>query len=552
MAYATASDDIVTQQAQQRAMHRCYEDWQRRKKSAVKINTVLAGHRDDICKLVSDRLAARYSPETYNEFKFASGIVTSNKLMQDILNKVAIEWEDGSRQRLESNGAEATEVKSEAFEKHIATAQYDRLMNTVARMCWLHPAVAVIPEVVFSPRTGMRRFTHRVLTPEHFDLEPSEHDATDYQAFSVYQTLNDGRDTLCKTTWTLDDWAEYRLEDMGGDQKKWVMTEMGQNPYGRIPVEIFYGERPVTSLWGPCFGDMLADVTIDVNVAETFLSYTQSLQIKVLGGQFKDFPVGQSWGPGGMINFGTSEDLIELDLQTDVGGFRKTFIDAPRAQASIHVGLQPNEYDPSPPDMSGAALMMQYWNRDKGAIPRRACLKEGLVSLYWLDLAVLAVEVPLAEDEGEYAGQVLPIEGYEGTWTAGKYDENNVWVPSVFDQKTMAPISAVLPPYEPGVSWQQQPVRFGVDVKERKYPKLSSELQTERDWALQHGQTNEVEIMMEDNTDLTEAQASAQWKANKEINSAKATVARPIGDRMKPTPVPAPPDTQPIATKVTP
>lgn len=569
MLWGSSSDRVILEEAEQRRMHELFAAFKTRRAEARRINGAFYG--DHMKEMVETRLRARYDDSMYGALKFDSGITTWDPLPNDVVDKAVTEWDEGSTQRLLRRLADGKteDFPSESFDNHCRAADFDDVMDHNADIAFLHGTTFVMPEVMYAPRIGLREFSHNVLTPEHFDLEPVPYNRKDYQAVSVYWGDEmSSSDPLHKVTWTLDEWAVFRLEDkektaaLGSvpspQDKMWVLLRSGPNKFGRIPGQVFYHRRAPGKLWGKGYGKMLVDAGVDVNCARSFLSYIMSLQIKFPAGQFDAMPEGQNYGPGKPINYGQGERTAVEDMQTDVQRFLDVFIREPRKATSVAVGLSNNEWDPSTVEASGAALIVQNANRDARAMKRRRIYREGLVELYWLGLCVLQVRLTEPETDGEYAGMVIPISGYEGTWVPGQYDKNGEWVENPYDQPRHAPASLVLPPYEPGVAWYRQPWVFVVDVADREYPMLPSERKAKEDDDLEKGRTNPAKELRKENPDITtDEMAYNQVLENKRITAELQKAGAPaaptslLKPRAPPPPAPVPPTTEPTP-KVTP
>lgn len=568
LGFGKKSDEAIKVLDEQRRMMRLYTAWKTRRDVSRDINSAFTGR--GLKGLVSNRLASRYAAGVYDALCIDSGIATSDRLIKDVTIKAVTEWADGSTWSMTQQTTQvadpatndgtappiedapppaAKRIQSVPFENHLKQADYDTLINHACRERALHGTVALTSEVVYNPRTGLRKLTHRLLTPEHFDLEPNPKDPTDFVAFTRYWIDEEDGKTQCKRVMTLDEWVEYRLEPVDNlrilspsqsdeGTMAWTETDRGTHKIGRIPVVIMHFDRPTMELWGSGWGKMLADMTIEANCSQTLVNYWQSLQIKVLGGDWDTLLPGQNWAYGNAIQFGKGGPTNVLDMSLDMARFLAVYVAGPRQRACATCGLSPNEFDLMLNQASGASLIMQYANRDRMAKARRPSARDAAIDLYNLDICVLYHALDEVETEGEYKGECIPIEGYEGTWPRGAWGKDGVWVPAPFVQAVHAPAAKVLPPYDPGLPWQQQSYRLVVDVIEPKYPQLASERKVEEDDNLEKGLTTLPEIYRERiDPDVSEADAPGRVTANFKTNAMmKRAMLGPTlaGDFLKP------------------
>lgn len=515
MLYDSTSNPVVEYLGHQLSRDTCEA---RRQKARI-IESVHNG--SGTYQLVLEKLRARYDTGKFKALQLDHGIATWNKIMQDILAKVNIEWDGGSVQKLDGpGGAKLADDEALRFANFIRVAQYDHLvMKPVSRWCWVHPAICVLPVVTWSPNIGMRKFHHILLTPEHFDLEVNPEDHTDWIALHVYGTRppeKKGRPPIkTKTSWSSEEVVEYDLDEQSGEWK--ARGKPQPNPYGCVPAVIFYGDPSATGVWGHDFGEMLTDLSIEINAAETWLSFMQSLQIKVPMGQFKQFPTGQIYSHGQPVSMGDAESILEVDLQTDIARFREVYIRDPRRQAAITMGLNADEFEITGTPPSGEALKMRKHSVEQMAAARRRPLSEALKQLYWMGQRVLYFQMGFAETKGEHAGKVVPIQGF-GDW------------PKQGDFVPPAPES-VLPPYDDTVHyWTQQPFTFHVDVQETVYPELAVERETRQASARAAGFANRVEQFKEVNpdTDLDDKAIRAKIMDNLRMEAEFLKMSQPV------------------------
>lgn len=413
-----------------------------------------------------------------------------NNLMCDIVGKLAISASNGVNAAL--LGEEGAEVEDGGFAAWKRAHSVQTLCESLDDMVRIHPGVLVMPSVVFDRNTGMRKLVAVVKSPSGFNLVHSEHNHALVAALEDFGEIHiDDKEYESKTVWTAEKFEIWARVD---ERSKWFLHKEGKNPYNVIPGEVFYNKRPLTSVWQHHnFGRMLADQTIRVNAAQTWLDLLMFNQNKVLGGEFKPdtFPSGQVLGPGSVVSFGgDGENYQILDFQTDVARLRETYVLSPRRESAIRCGLAGDEFERGAAVESGFSQLVRYGERDKEAVKVRASIAESMERYYWLSLNVLAVQSTMPEDDGPLKGKVVPIEGFEK-----------------------------LPPFTPSVGIAAQPVRFSLTFNEHVYPVAPAERQAEEDRRLEMAQTNLAEMMMREDPDIVDiAEAEARLRNNQAIN----------------------------------
>lgn len=488
-------------------------------------------------RLVDKALADMYDPQTYADVKMSSGMVSKrHNLLRDVIVKMATTWDGGSRQWLSKredfdvaaarlvmasmmpadDGTPESVTRAEYWLREaimadedgdIVSPEFDAVMeamdveNSMKRIDGLtlrHPRIARIPQIVFDPSIMMRRLTYTTLTPEHFSLGTADAAPAMVNEFIWFYTTEDdrGREVPMRRVWTSElVWTEKNTGRDG--EEKWQHTSDPEpNMLRRIPASLFGNAVPGDSAWLDNDGEMLAENTIAINKAQTYLDLLMFIQTKVLAGEFKpgSWPVGQNIAPGTVVNFPVGAQSVQaVDLQTDVTRFRTEYIAAPRREVNAAVGLSPDEFEVRAPE-SGEAKKMRYWQRDRKAKTRLIPHRQGLADLYWLTCQVLWFAL---REQG-----APPILGFERGLT---------------------------PPYVPGVQPRQQPVVFRVDVQDFDYPELSTERQAREDRDMAQGLTSVIDLYKARNPEVTDdATAEAQIIKNRQINK-RLGMGRPSG-----------------------
>lgn len=441
-----------------------------RRQTAALIRRVMSG--DGLEDDVTAALARRYHPNTFRQLKFDHGVATHNRLMADVVGRLAIEWQDGADYSLtDSNGEDVAEDLLRGF---LDALDVDNCMREVGRLVRVHPAVLVMPVAVYDEATDTRLARLCIYTPEHFTLIPSRTNHTGFAGFEVFsEYTDDGHEIQRRVRWTREGVTEWTAKETG----RWVQTAKVENPYGLLPGVLFRMGAPVHCPWVDNFGEMLAEKTIEANCWETVLGFKGSSQIKVLTGQFADFPPGQSFRDAGVINIGEAENSQVVDFQTDLAGFANVMIERLRRQACLGVGLGLDEFDQTGVPPSGEALKMRYFKRDQQALIVRRHLVESLRQLYWVSLTVL---------------------WHEQARTGG-------------DVKRISNLPSELPPY---VADNQLAFTFRVDPRELSYPELAAEHQAKVDWQMSKGLISRTDLMRRENPDLDHDGAEAAVRAN--------------------------------------
>lgn len=509
--------------------------FQRRRRIAANVNQILCGEFED---LVKNLLASRYDQDVFKQLALDSGISQRLNVMRDVLDKCDVTVSEGcdyslvnarkedaagdvekdaASEELDDDEAgetaqdEEDEESNPAFENMIRAMDMDGLLQRVSRLCWVHPAVLVMPRVVWSDRVGKRVLEMCVLTPDRFDLVSLDDGSALWDVLVVYDDDGDER-----TLYSSGGYAEQRWDRNSG---RWVTEEVGPNPYGAVQGVVF---KPTKSQlwWHENYGVQLAESTISANAAETFIDFLMSGQVKVPMGSLDGFPKGQFLRHAQPINVGGDGKSVALmDFQLDIKGLVDLYVTRERTQAAQAVGLSGAEWDFASTPPSGSAMQMKFWARDRLAMARRGWLVERARELYWLTMRVLYVELtaPLPgvqELEGgteQSITQVWPIECFDGGWvpaTDGSYN----WSPP-------AP-SDVLPPYEPNTSPDQQPYQPLIDPRDTSYPMSISDQIADETYSLSMGYATRADFLRGRNPDLTAAQAKALIPENLAIEAA--------------------------------
>lgn len=467
----------------QRDQHRMRKQaaWEYRRDIAERVRLVHEGH---FGRYVAESLRATYHPDTFQAMR--ARIRTSNNVQRDIVAKLAVAWAEGATYKLVDASGNDYADPDGAFAAALAVGQFGALARQLDELTLLHSRAAVGPTVHTQKRTGLRAFSWAVHTPETFDLDTCDDSPGDYEALVTYGERDDhaGVRRRCKTTWASDTITEYVL----GSQGRWEVASETANPYRCIPFVLFPAAPSSSDVWLPALGEMLSDVTIEVNCWETFLSYVGAGQVKFLGGEFKGFPPGQVLRHAGALDFGNAENVNVMDMQTDVARLRDVYVNQPRRQAATAVGLQPDAFEVSGSPESGEARKMRNWDRDRQAVFRRAALKQALVELFWMQQHVLAHQLARTQDED--GAPIPPIAGISATVP---YD------PATYDTKGLS---------------------LRIDVNEITYPELAAERAQAEDRDLALGITNPVEIYRRKNPDVSNEEARQQVLANKAITAA--------------------------------
>lgn len=433
---------------------------------------------------VATNMQARADPDTWVAMKCATGIKSHNNVMRDAVVEAAVAWAFGSQLSLTKNGVE---VKDDRFNTIMHEGDYNGVMARCDRWMLLHPAVAIMPTVVFDEHSGKRRFKHLVLHPGQFDLTPSRHDGTTDEEFTHFHPVVTPAGDVVegKTVWSALEWCRYAL----GAQNEWKLLDQGVNRYRRIPRVLVRLDD--SALWSPCYGPMLYDVTVEVNVAETQHSYMMGSQVKTLVGQAPEFPPGQFLRQAGVVVTGNAEGMMIADMQTNLAAFVAEYITRPREVVYSAMGLAIPEKDTSTTPPSGYAMRMRNRARDERADKRREILRKAAAELFWLDMEFLWHQLGTPSDV-DGARVVLPIKGFEAAdGSPGTPDK-------------------VLSEFVPGLHWERQPCQFSAVVNGPSYPD-DPEKEQARDAAdVASGQTNRAEVYMRRHPEVRDAKAAVQ------------------------------------------
>jgi hypothetical protein len=487
--------------------------------------------RGDFEYLVEDALKYSFDAEQYSLLRVAAFCCTKHNPMRDVLTKKAIAWPGPSQAWLDkregsepdSDGSEDGdaavkgyrdtlmmsedgEVESEEFESLMAALSIDTLMPEIDAAVLRHPRIAVMPVFVYDEAIGKRRMMVNILTPEHFDLWCHDNAPAMPYAFVYYWCAEvDGKTVERRRIWTVTTYQDQQIEERIGG-KKWVNVGDAQvNTYGRLPVALFAGGRPMMSPWVAHDGDMLADGTVDMNVADTIIMLQRPMQTKVLSGEF---PPGkmtdQRVGVGYVVEVPSGAENVQvLDFRTAPGEQRKTFVDDVRRELATACGLNPDEFETTGPE-SGEARKMREFNRVRMAKARAVFLVESLVDLYWLCVHMLWFAIREKD--------AAPVLGFERGLT---------------------------PPFIPGKPVHEQPIVFGVDVGEHEFPELQAEREAREERELDMGMTSVIEIYRAANPECPDdVTAEAEILKNQAVNKRLRRKAG-VGVAAPPSPVPA-------------
>lgn len=427
---------------------------------------------------VTTTLLRRYHENTFRQLKFDQGVSTHNMLMRDTVEKIAVEWQNGAEYSLiDANGEEVEEDTLAAF---VDAMCLDNVILDVTKLIRIHRMIGVLPCAVLNEATGMRKFSLCIYTPENMTLIPSRHDRCGYAGVRLYGSFfENGKRCYHRIDWTVSQYAEF----ISRDGKRYTEVDRQENPYGCIPVQMFQMQRSHDSPWGTSYGPQLAEKTVEANCLETVLGFKGSSQVKVLGGNFNDWPPGQYLRDAGVVNYADAQNIQVLDFQTDLASFANVMIERLRRQAAIAVGLGADEFDQTGIPPSGEALKMRYWKRDQQAMIIRNHVVESVQKLYWIALQVAWVEQKRTGQDDGHGRTLPPVEN----------------------------LPSKLPPY---VEKNPDAFKFFCDPREVTYPELARERQAMVDWQLQKGLTSRAELMREQNPDLSEEQAEEQVREN--------------------------------------
>ena len=454
-------------------------DFHARKETALLVNAVQDGR---FSAYVQANLASRYDAGTFARLKISHGIQTHNNIQVDVLDKACSAWSEGAQYQLVTPDGRYSDGGE--FASALEVGNFDELMRTIDVLTELHPRIAVAPTVVEQERTGRRVFRWTIHDPSTFNVIPAKGNPCDFAGIETYDFEPDKQGVLrdVKTTWTVDKITKYRMAKLG----KWELVSQDDNIYRAIPFVLFGRCSPSSSIWCNCPGPLLSAITIEANSWETFLSYIGSGQIKVIAGQFKEFPSGQALRHAGVLSLGDSaENIMPLDFQTNVDVFVATYITRLRQSAAVHMGLGGDEFAQGAQQPSGESLKMRYAERERRAQRKRPFLKDSLVELFWMQQHVLATQL-----------QAGPIHGVKGTV-----------------------------PYDPAAGTSAATLL--VDVNETVYPELATEVAAHEDRELQLGLTNRPSLYKRRNPDATEEQARQAVQDNLLLEAQYLRMAQP-------------------------
>lgn len=469
-AYHKSDDALRDMQSQKEGA-----EFANRVATAQYVNAVF---RRDFASYVHDRLKKQYNPETFAQMKV--DVHTDVNVLADILAKLCRSWSEGATYTLNDDAGEYGDPDG-AHSEFLAAAKLDVLGDALDVFTELHPRIAVGPMVCKQERSGLRVFRWAIHDPSTFNLVRDDDNPVDFKGLDTYGWCDHlGVQRRAKTAWRSEYVAEMFLNDRG----KWETLSEDVNRYGVVPFVLFGGSEPSNSPWLPCLGEELADVTVAVCCAETVLANKSLAQVKVLAGEFKDFPRGQVLKQGGVIEVGNTQNISVLDYQVDTARDAEVHIQRPRRNALVSVGLSVDEFEQTGTPASGEALKMRYAARDRRAVNKRKFLRASMVELFWMAQHVLAYQMTASDDDG----LVRPIAG----------------IGSLIPYDSVARAS---------------PLRLSIDVNEVTYPELAAERAAAEDRLLQQGRTNLAELYMRDNPDVTDLKvAMAAVVRNRALN----------------------------------
>lgn len=423
-----------------------------RQKSSRDTNAVLRG---DFGHLVDLTLSLRYHAETYAEMALQAGISTRHNPMVDAVETLNRGVWPSATWRLYLDGKAQDDPRFDAFVRQ----GFNAAIKRAAALCWAHPAVCVMPWVATIKRTGERRLVFRTLTPDTFDLKANREAPGEWDKLCVYHPVNNGVQRM--TEWSSSEIETYerRVNASGKPSSGWRKIAEMNNPLGIVPAVIF--KRQADKLWADHFGDKLREATIEINAAQTLLTYHGPTQVKMLAADFQRGKF-QRVRQAMPVDSGPNSAPSVIDLQLDVDAFRTAYIDNELKALAVSMGLPPDEFDRTRiAPASGESIRLRYAERQHRSEEHRAAMLPSAVDLYWVALHVLhhALTAPPLTDAPQ---EVLPpITGFA----------------SVAD----------LPPYKPGVPQRDQPYKVQIDVADLAMPRTQDERAKEQEYNVLHG-----------------------------------------------------------------
>lgn len=503
-----------------------------RRAMAACVNDVMAGN---YLHLVDEKLRARFHSDTYQAMALQSGTRASHNVMVDAIDRLDESTWPSARYELQGLEDEepANDIESAAHEdaerrlEHwIEIAKPDQLAQRVSRLLWVHPAVCVMPWVAYSSRTGARKFTWIVLDPSSFDLIPSKEIPGDWEALQTFAPCAPGDRVEHMTEWRHDvvKYFERKRAAEGSDREDpWHLVREEQNPFGVVPAVVFQGVPG--KLWADNYGPMLLESTIEVNCAQTLLTYNAAGQVKIMLGALDNMKSGQVLRHGALIDAPGTGTLQIGDLTTDVQAFAQTFIRDERTAVAISLGLPADEFYSTTMAPSGESLKLRYWGRTLRARKHRDAIRPKLQECYALSLHVINTALSFTGvDPATGATMAMPpIEGF-----AGPQD---------------------LPPYDTAAPYTAQPYTLAIDVEDLQPPETQQEREARIDFDISQGFTTAAKILQAENPDIKDpeqviAENLAKTREMRQMKTAAAMPAQAPTISLAPQQVQAPQEQQ--------
>lgn len=461
-----------------------------RRAMAACVNDCMAGNA---FHLVDEKLRARFHPQTYAAMALQSGTRASHNVMVDAIDRLDESTWPSARYELQGleDDEPAVDVESPAHEdaerrlEHwVEVAKPDQLAQRVSRLLWVHPAICVMPWVAYSARTGARKFTWIVLDPSSFDLIPSRHIPGDWEALQTFAPCAPGDRVEHMTEWRHDvvKYYERKRAAEGSDREDpWHLVREEPNPFGVVPAVIFQGVPG--KLWSDNYGPMLLESTIEVNCAQTLMTYNSAGQVKIMLGALDNMKSGQVLRHGALVDVPGTGTVQVGDLTTDVQAFAQTFIRDERTAVAISLGLPADEFYSTTMAPSGESLKLRYWGRTLRARKHRDAIRPRIQECYALSLHVINTALSFtAPDPATGAAVAMPpIEGFASP--------------------------ADLPPYDTAAPYTAQPYTLAIDVEDLQPPETQQEREARIDFDISQGFTTAAKILQAENPDIQDPEA---------------------------------------------
>jgi len=489
--------------------------WRQRNSKAV--NDIL---RNDFAYMVDGALARQYHPETYAEMAVQSAVSTRHNPLVDSVEAASRGIWPSAVWKLKADGEE---LPDDRFKNFISISKINAAIRRALSMSLVHPAVAVMPWVAHSKRTGRRHLVFQVLTPDTFDLKANRHAPAEWDSFCVFEKPNG-------TQQRMHEWEATKIETyvrrMAGTDEfegstEWRKVAEVPNRFGVVPVVVF--RKSPGKLWSDHYGEKLKEATISINKAQTLLDHHAPTQVKLLAAQFQDgkfIRVRQAMG----IDGGPNATPSVVDLQLNLTAYHETYVANPLREVAISMGLPPDEFDRNRiAPQSGESIRLKYAERQQRSLEIRGANMDAAVELYWVALQVLHAALENSVDE---KGKPLPpIEGFQDIGS--------------------------LPPYKPGASIREQPYAVSINVADLMLPRTQDERAKEQEYNTAHGFTTWDEELSEEQPDLPNPkeviEANLRTNAATARMSARPSTTSPGGAAPQ---TPPRPITNPLAGKV--